>query len=400
MNKIAIACISVLCIVSCKAVPCVVKQGPEMLCSLDISTPEDVRTRSGGDAESTVFDLNIWIYDGGSGTLKRQIFKDALAIAGSGNVSFYSDVVPGDFVLLIANAGGMVTAPSSLGASCSIAYPSGGGLLFMGTAGALQTNGDAYVAEARLSRVMCRLLLPVSTETGCSVESLKVCDTPGVISFVAGGGIAESAKSNVPEAGQPLLDLAGVQPGPFYLIPDCSAPMLQYAECVVHFAAGASGEGDEIRRTRLSEAFPAGLKGGSSYECRLSAIDEPVAGDESLWTRDALRFSAAELFVPVGDGGTAWLLQEKPSADAGRYSFSLSETGTLDNDGRFAVSPRYASDGTLVGADVSALSPGESKLYFRDGHSHSGWICLKASYHTGFGLADPDDEGSDVNTYN
>lgn len=399
---IIIICLIVpsLCAMSCRDVSMPFPSDGQRLCSLEVSAGDLALTRSGSVTdENRIRDLNIWIYDGTDGGLKSQIFKDGLAIAGSGNVSFYSNVLPGDVVLLIANAGRAEDAPAALGMKKNLPYPPEGVLLFMGSTGALDFNGEAYSSDVSLSRVMARLTVPVQCMTGSRLVEMSVSEAAGMIDFEAGNNIAESARCSVSGEEGCLISLSPQSGERFYLLPDYSAAMPAYLKYVVHFGAGLFGEGDELRRLRLLGAFPSGFKGGGSYECRIAVSDDPVSGSERLWERDVLRFASAELFVPVGESQSAMLAQRKPAAGAAGYTLSLDPVTMVEDDGRFRISRIYDTDAALSGASVQALAPGASRLYVRDGDSHCGWIDLKASHHTGLVLSDPVDTGSDTNTY-
>lgn len=371
--------------------------------------------------ENRVYDSNVWVFDGNSGKGKGSTYFSDAPFSREGELHFYGKMEPDDFVVIIGNAGKRLQPPADISTQVSISPEYGhdgmNGVLVTGAVRGLSGNSGNFHASVSLKRAMSRIkikMLMGEYADCCTVESLRLERLPDRVVLCPDDMLKEKTHNNSEDNSilfcqtdyATISDISELNSGRealFYSLPCIYAEAPMYIETVLHFDANGvdgGGEGDEIRRFMVSDAFPSGLETGRSYGCSLSIVPQDLYPDDvQRWHRDIMRFAIHDACITTGRSAVVPLMQKKASAISAGYHFSLDPDRRLLNDGIFAIDSLIDDDGALSGVVATALSPGNSILYFSDSAGNSGRISLCAAVPAGLEATWPEDGGTAVNPY-
>ena len=401
--------------------------GPFVL-SLDVSCEKALQTRSSIISNpSVVKDLNIWVYSA-DGDLIETHYIGNLSFSGSKTFTLQSNCGSNSSVILIANAGYAIVAPSTASAEVSITPVYSGsdnGVFAVGKTNGLYFDGSkTFSGNITLDIAMARAdisfsLSPEAEESGyelCSndddgsvkIKSLRICNATKTLSWAPSSSV-NSMRNYAARSASELDsyelagadDLAAFNAGSaasLYTLPNyCQVPnrttpngttgTATYFEAVAEFSGNEAehlSQGDQVYRFyAMDSASQIGLRAPYvyTYDVMISNGVYDVT-DGLCWRKDMFNFVTGTNSVIVDETNLVRLFQPKSAAIAGNYTFALSATDDRQSDGTFVISKAYGSSNELVGVNVSAEAPGEATLYVRDPYGHSGSIPLKAAYRT------------------
>ena len=344
--------------------------------------------------ESTIDDLNVWVYSSAGAFLESHYF-DGLSMSSSGTVDFVTSSGGHSRLIVIGNAGRALDAPERISQSLSIPidYSPGSarGMLMVGEDD-LVLSSYGMMSNVTLHRAMCRIglrvmlsapLLAAGASLGNDVRIVRagLCCSPAsffitpaeawesIRNFKAG-----SATSFLPGDCLSASDIAALHAGstvylyslPNYTDTDYSdepsgdTAYSTYVEMELAFNSMAGvGAGTVVCRFYASDGEMIGLKGGCSYSCLVTVSND---GAYNSWRKDDFRLDAPDAFIA---GESKDVLLHSQTRQPQSVTFSLSDSpGTNENE-VFRLGEEIGGE-YLQGVKVIAKTSGSGTLYCFD----------------------------------
>ena len=347
--------------------------------------------------ESRISDLNIWIYMS-TGQLKESFYLDNLSINSAGQVNITTSAGGHSRLVVIANAGRELAAPSqdSESAKISMSYSNdGAGKMLMIGEGTLTLTSTGMQSAIELHRAMSRISLrvglnPSLTAAGgvlggnvrivraglfncpseLSLEPVAAWESARTFKAIPGTTIAPGDYLSATDiatlcAGSAvnLYVLPNYTDIPYSDAPSDGTARSTYVEMLLALdGIGNVGEGRVLCRFYANDGDRIGIKGGCSYSCQVIISND---GASNSWRKDDFRLEVPDTFL-AGEIKDVYLHSRNHDTQA--VAFSLSETPGVSETGVFRLGEKVS--GTyLQGVKVIAKNAGTGTLYCFDSNN-------------------------------
>ena len=375
---------------------------------LTVDSGDSVRSSLLAD-ENHIGDLNVWIYSS-SGQLKETFYLENLSIASVGSVNISTAAGGHSNLVVIANAGRALAAPSQSSESVQIpmSYANdASAMMLMVGAGTLSLTSTGMRSSVILHRVMSRIALTVRLNPSLSaaggvlggnvrIARAGLFNSPSVLTMLPAAAW-ESARTSCAVQGTPVSsgdclsasDIATLCSGgtvylyclpnytdlPYTDSPTADSRYSSYIEIMLEFdGIGDVGEGRVACRFYANDGDYIGLKGGCSYTCQVIISND---GASNSWRKDDFRMDAPDTFFA---GEIREVLMHSRNHDSQSVSFSLSDNpGVLENE-VFKLGDKVVTE-SLQGIRIISKTAGNGMLYcFNSAEELMGSVPLTAVF--------------------
>ena len=387
-------------------------------CNRDVPSPEvstenhrariEFRAGSSGTRsslisdETTVDNLNVWVYSP-SARLVESCYFAADDIESGTSVSYETEAGAGCYVVLVANAGEVLSPPGNISDTFTLCPSELAGMLMVGT-GSLSPGPEGLQGSVALSRLMARISLSVRMDSALAaaggvlggsvkIRSLRLCNCSTENEFIPDNPL-NSGRFYDPGKTAPLSDgdylsqsdIAVLHSGgtvylytlPNYTCADYSevpvtgTESAAYIEMIIDYGGlDGIGSGSACCRFYANDGEEIGLLGGCDYCVRILLSNDV---SKALWRKDDFRLRDEGAPLMAGKSRNIDLLQEKPYGE-GTCLFSLSASSIVQDDGIFSISVN--SDANAVkGVVLTASGEGSGMLYVFDRTPSDGGVPL------------------------